>query len=653
MDMKPVYELRDRLRAAVIAGTNLLSEDFRLKRACEAFKPLGTASPVFAKIGQMTDALLSPDCGNPQGALLDVLALADAVVCTLGNVEVAGEVEPAGVIDTEENAGSMIVNAPYSILKELLEALTTPGGGHCGYVCDTHKSHPELFRDYRVKYALVQALGASYADLVERWLAEEKDKTILPLLYRDFDPKGKKEMARRVRVIEAVAGADANDFYIKMLEGAQKEVRLELLHALRLEPGNVPLLLELSKTEKGKNRDKVFELLAGIQDERVCAYFRELAGKKPETVLTYLRNTTTDWAAELVAETCDKLLEKVGTLDTASKEEKQEVSCRLRDIVRAFFGKGGAHICECYRKLIAQKEGINRLLQKTWQKPKNDRERDILQYGVLQSCKYWYKAEGREIETALGKVLHHSLIVNPDPELQALAMELYQNGNSRKPNVKFLAAATTVKFSKDEDCAGWLEEQVTDKILFVPKFSKERMKAVTEAAAYVRWDTDREGYELFGAYIEIYYPDDKSVGRPIPLTYAEKIVEWLISHASEEVDEVLGYWIPLDNQAICQKMGVYFYGKALNAVDNRDYLDILRRCGWKNCKGLGIKIVMDRPDTNARILWNWMTSMPGGKDAIMEEARAICGLIKIGGLKANKLNIEEFEKMMEDWYRKQ
>ena len=44
MDTEPIYELRDRLRAAGIAGTNLLSEDFRLKRAFEAFKPLETAS---------------------------------------------------------------------------------------------------------------------------------------------------------------------------------------------------------------------------------------------------------------------------------------------------------------------------------------------------------------------------------------------------------------------------------------------------------------------------------------------------------------------------------------------------------------------------------------------------------------------------------
>ena len=49
MNTEPIYELRERLRAAAMAGTSLLSEDFRLKRACEAFRPLEKASPVFAK----------------------------------------------------------------------------------------------------------------------------------------------------------------------------------------------------------------------------------------------------------------------------------------------------------------------------------------------------------------------------------------------------------------------------------------------------------------------------------------------------------------------------------------------------------------------------------------------------------------------------
>ena len=61
MDITPIYELQSRLRAAAIAGVNLLQEDFRLKRAAEAIKPLESASPVFAKLNQQMTLLLSSD----------------------------------------------------------------------------------------------------------------------------------------------------------------------------------------------------------------------------------------------------------------------------------------------------------------------------------------------------------------------------------------------------------------------------------------------------------------------------------------------------------------------------------------------------------------------------------------------------------------
>ena len=242
MDTTPIYELRERLRAAAMAGTSLLAEDFRLRRTYETFKPLTAASPVFAKVGQLTEQLLSPDIPNPQGVLLDAVTLTDAVICTLGTVDVKGDIAPLEIIESEEPASGMMVNVPYSVLKVLLEGLEGTGG--VSY--RIRKEHPELFRDYRVKYALVRALGASYAEFandVAKWLCEDRDKTILPLLYQDFDPAGKREMVRRVEVIEALAGADANDFYIKMLDTAHKEVRQALIFALRHHQVNVSLLL--------------------------------------------------------------------------------------------------------------------------------------------------------------------------------------------------------------------------------------------------------------------------------------------------------------------------------------------------------------------------------------------------------------------------
>ena len=70
MDITPIYELRDRLRTAMIAGTNLLAEDFRLKRAVEAMAPLEKAAPVFAKVGELCRSLIATGGGGTDGGYL-------------------------------------------------------------------------------------------------------------------------------------------------------------------------------------------------------------------------------------------------------------------------------------------------------------------------------------------------------------------------------------------------------------------------------------------------------------------------------------------------------------------------------------------------------------------------------------------------------
>lgn len=651
MDTTPIYELRARLRAAGIAGTSLLSEDFRLKRAYEAFKPLETASPVFAKLGQLTTQLLAPDCPNLQGALLDTMTLVDAVICTLGTVDIKGEVAALDIVDIEKNIGSIIVNAPYSTLKELLEALTTSGSGHHAYVCDVRENHPELFRDYRVRYALVQALGAPYAELaneVKQWMKEDQDKTILPLLYRDFDPKGKKEMMRRVIVIDAIAGAEANDFYLEMLEDAQKDIRLALLNALRHNLDNVTLLLDLAKKEKGKNKDKVLELLAEMEEAKACDFYKEMMKKRPENALQNLRNTTTKWSAELVATYCNEVLVQIDALDkTTSDEKKFEVSERLQKVIRALFGKGGTVICECYRSLLARKDKINPLFRETWKVDKKNNYTDILRYGVLditeESLSSPFAASARKIEIALGKILHHSLFVNPDTALQELALELYTG------NVNFLPAAVTTKLIRNEECTQWL-------VMSVPEQSTEHMKAVLEATAYIKWDEKQEGYLFSGDYIDTYadsyeyeyYNPLKTVEVPISLTHAKEIMDWLKRYRTKAADEILGNWVVLSDKEQCQEMGEYFYKRALVSPDNYNNIYNMKKCGWTVCKGLGIKYVKNNANITPYSLYYWLSGLSKDKAAVQEEAKAICDMINSGEIKMKNFKIQEFEKYMDN-----
>lgn len=60
MNLTPLYDLKERLEASVIAGTALMQEDFRLSRAVEQMEPLAKVSPILAKIIRSAQALISP-----------------------------------------------------------------------------------------------------------------------------------------------------------------------------------------------------------------------------------------------------------------------------------------------------------------------------------------------------------------------------------------------------------------------------------------------------------------------------------------------------------------------------------------------------------------------------------------------------------------
>ena len=468
---------------------------------------------------------------------------------------------------------------------------------------------------------------------------------MLPLLYQNFDPAGKREMVRRVEVIEAAAGADANDFYIKMLDTAQKEVRQALIFALRHHQDNVPLLLELTKKERGKNKDAAFKALANMEDVRAAAYFREYAERNLKAVLGYLVDASSNWAAEVVEELCDRVLEQIEKIDedSATDKEQSDVFYLLHDMMRALYGKGGAHGCECYRKLLKHLPAINSLFEKR-KKQHNPVEKIIWRLDFLKSLanvQYLYPM-GKFI-SGLGLILAQSLVVNPDADLQALALELY------RADVYFLPAAVMTKLLNDEDCADWIEAQLIDQR--TSKISEKRMRMVLEALGFVCWDKIKGGYELFGSGDN---SNISSVRREIQVSYAANMVRWMIRHPSYDSDVVLVNWVPLHDNVLCMEAGAYFYQRALTNKGNYGsyWMNYMRDYNWTVCKGLGIKYVKDNPTATAYTIYTYLIRMPGDKDAVMEEMREICTMVQSGALKVTRLKLDALEEYMQDWYLK-
>lgn len=421
--MTPVYELQARLRAAAIAGIHLLQEDFRLQRAAEAMKPLETASPVFAKLGQQMAALLSADCQNPAAVWLETAALADAVICTLGTVEVAGEVQPLGL---ETVSDKCVVNAPCSKAKGLIEALTASGSGNYALVQELHTRSPEIFQDYRVRHAMIQALGASHAELAD----------------------------------------------------AKKDLRSKLIRVLGEEPSNKELFLDMVNTEKGENKQIVLSILAGLQDERINVIFENMAKKKPEEVCEYLLTSTNEGAFRLITRICMKLMPEILEMQTGQErtdKENRKIKkfCRC---VEALIGKSGDDVVNCYRVLLENKKLLDILAG------------DEIEYCIIES-QFAQTGERKKRHTWEETIAMHlavSLVVSENPQIAALALALYENDGGKRKNDKFLTAAALAKLYEDEDCTGWYEEQ--NRTETGHNGTGGRCGAIRDALQYVRPD---------------------------------------------------------------------------------------------------------------------------------------------------------------------
>lgn len=607
MDITPVYELRTRLRAAMIAGTNLLSEDFRLKKAAENFSALSSASPVFAKINAMTEKLLaenSPEC------LLDTITLVDAVITTLGTAEVKGELE-----DLPDNGvSSVIVNAPYSQLSAVLDALTSTGGGQFNTIITARKETPELFNDYRVKPALIKGLGASYAELADTVASILKGmgKEIIPLLKKDFDPKGKKDMIRRLHIIEELFGAEENDFYLKQLDNSDKDVRKALIYTLRHDERNTDRLIELTKTEKGKLKTAALSALISFDCEKAKEFFGEYAKKKPAEVIEVLAKVSSEWTSKLTARLINEcLVDDKGNKITLSQaadigKVKLKVKTSFWDMNSALWGKWGSEIENLYREFRCE--------------------------------------TNTPVAAGMDMRLEETILVTDDEGLKALAMEL---NNAPETKGLYASAETATRLLSKDDSSKWLAQQITSEY----KEREKNKKSVSDSGLFKTLQKiffeDGKYYLVNRCYDTINDGWIMNSPREISQPLNGAVSDALMKCSCWEYDRLLGDWIDPNDKEYCEKVGRHFCGR-LTGFSGTGFSDVaqwcgcIKRCGLKNVKNLAVDYFKN---IKGKCYTAWVQrvvqDVPGDDKYRLEEARAIIEIAR--KKKHDWFNIEEFE----------
>lgn len=405
MNLQALVELRNRLEASAVAGVQLAEEDFRLKRAVEQMQPLAQASPVFAKIHAQAVHLTAPGEADRAGRLLNTLALADAVLCTQGQTGADSSLSP---LDVSSSAPYKPLR--YSTLAPLLEALTGTGGGRYNIVKEAIEENNALLQDYRLRNALVGALHDSYAELAELaadYLSSQGPE-IVPLLKRDFDPLGKKDMARRVKVIGQVAGAAENAWYLDMLQQkCDPAIRCELLENLRFTQENETCLFDFVKSERGNAKKSAMKALAYMDTPATAGFFTEKLKKDAGNVAAYLSPIHSAWISDVAAQHLLALLEE--TLLSAELPEERYTRWNLwLDIAQ---GKDSARMREFYNAASAHSQALSMLK---------------LVHNKDSKTRVYYNRENLSLDEAIGNCMARTAVQLAPPALLELALELWK-----------------------------------------------------------------------------------------------------------------------------------------------------------------------------------------------------------------------------------
>ena len=627
--LQPLYDVKERLEYAAIAGTGLLGEDFRLRRAAEALKPLAAASPVFGKISAGLDELLAAPADRRPGLLLDVLGLVDAVAYTQGTVGLAGEMRdlPAG--------GGTYQQISYSQIQPLLTALTTTGSGRLEVIQTNWEAHPEFFTDFRVLPVLVNGLGDSYGEIGEliAKILKALGPAVLPALEAGFDPRGKKDMVRRVHIIEEISGNGANDFYLSRIPDAEKDVRAALVYALRHDEANAEKLIELAGTEKGNAKKMALWALARMDCPAARNYWLR-SEKTKELALQYALHSTTPFSSMLTAQALSRWLAPYeadinAPLDQSGRDALEELFGFLP-------GKSGPEICDIYRRMAAMGAALD---NKSYPGANGKSTALLVRpsgYGTLYP-----------FSTATVKILRYSILLNPAPDLLELAVELYEKDNAYA-SAGLTAALLSRSAREAFELSGLYENPNPLARLFLR--SKPKTGILLEVLDNLVWDKEqgRAAWHFF-----LNDPVDKRL-----VEYVRPLAEpldrrWYRALAALGGTETAMDWrltrlVPLDDPELCAQVGEYLYNRALKGVGlDINRLQDLRRLGWKKCEGLAVSYCESQ-----KALYNWSVmqfigNLPGDKESRRREAQAVFAKLAEGKFHLRNGTVEQLKDAVE------
>jgi len=561
MNFEPLYELKNRLENVAIVGINLAKDDFRLKRAVEQLKEYSTAAKVFKQIYDMGNELISTNNEDKCDLFLDLLALLDAVLCTQATTY--SGVKPQE-IKTIAKTKDYYKELHYSELSPLIYAFTETGGGRLNIITDSFKSSPEIMKDFRVKTYMIHGLSDKYSEIADRMAEELKKqgKEVIPLLKDGFDPQGKREMISRLEIIASLCKEEENDFYKYCIENGSKEIKEIAIGFLMYDQNNIDYILDLTKTEKGKLKNKAFEALSYMTDNRAAEEWGKFLKKKPLDNLEYLKGTEQQWVinylnafiVEYITETKNK------TLKTA--EEKRTVEYDILKISPFILkNRNEKSLLFCKELYPYNKSEIKRILNFYIAK---DLNKDVID--VVKELSKEYEGEFLQQEFLIS-------LIKDKAETVYKNFSEYAGAGKEKEEVKQLFNSfVTGKYSKNKE-----ERKI-----------QENFRDIFRVILWIHYNEENKEYILEWS--------DTISGYPIQIKLNGFDKKWydIIFNTSTDQGENWHYYGSSHGdfrylynpniKGLKEKFGEFYYNIVLSRVPHAADIEFLNKLEWKDYK---------------------------------------------------------------------
>ena len=273
MSLALIEESAKEVRRLAIAGSPLAVGDFRIKKLIAPLELAGTKVPVFAQVAKAISDLVNGTEADSATRLLTLSTLLNAILYTQGQTGAEGNFAELEVCATN----CVSTRTPARALKPLIAALTNAGGGRFELV----KSACErgAFNDLRLIDPAIQALGDTYtelSDLVAEKILPGYGPGIVPRLKANLDLKGKKQDARKLKVMHRLDPEGTLEMCKAALDDGSPEVKAAAIACLGKHEEWLPLVLEQANSKNKLVRAAALEALAEHDRPEIVKLFGEL-----------------------------------------------------------------------------------------------------------------------------------------------------------------------------------------------------------------------------------------------------------------------------------------------------------------------------------------------------------------------------------------